>query len=33
MEGIRDAIKNDRFLEFKEQIYKEYGLNESDKDF
>ena len=33
MEGIRDAIKNDRFLEFKEQVYKEYGLNESDKDF
>ena len=33
MEGIRDAIKNDRFLEFKEQVYKEYGLNKSDKDF
>ncbi|MBQ6817336.1 MAG: tRNA guanosine(34) transglycosylase Tgt [Bacilli bacterium] len=32
-EGIREAIKNDRFLEFKEQVYKEYGLNESDKDF
>ena len=32
-EGIRQAIKEDRFLEFKEQVYKEYGLNESDKDF
>ena len=32
-DGIRKAIKEDRFLEFKEQVYKEYGLNESDKDF
>lgn len=32
-EGIRQAIKEDRFLEFKEQVYKDYGLNESDKDF
>ena len=32
-DGIRQAIKEDRFLEFKEQVYKEYGLNESDKDF
>ena len=32
-EKIRQAIKEDRFLEFKEQVYKEYGLNESDKDF
>ncbi len=31
--GIRQAIKEDRFIEFKEQIYHEYGLNESDKDF
>lgn len=32
-EGIRNAIREDRFLEFKEQVYKDYGLNESDKDF
>lgn len=32
-DGIRQAIKEDRFLEFKEQVYKDYGLNESDKDF
>ena len=32
-EGAREAIKEDRFLEYKEQVYKEYGLNESDKDF
>lgn len=32
-EGARKAIKEDRFLEYKEQVYKEYGLNESDKDF
>lgn len=31
-EGIREAIKEDRFLEFKEQVYKEYGI-ENDKDF
>ena len=32
-EGIRKAIKEDRFLEFKEEVYREYGLNDSDKDF
>ena len=32
-EGARDAIKEDRFLEYKERVYQEYGLNESDKDF
>lgn len=32
-EGAREAIKEDRFLEYKEKVYKEYGLNESDKDF
>lgn len=32
-EGIREAIKNDRFMEFKEEVYKEYGLYDSDKDF
>ncbi len=32
-EGIRKAIREDRFLEFKEKVYKEYGLNENDKDF
>ena len=32
-EGAREAIKEDRFLEYKERVYKEYGLNESDKDF
>ncbi len=31
--GIRDAIREDRFLEFKKQIYEEYGLNDNDKDF
>ena len=31
-EGIREAIKEDRFLEFKEQVYKEYGI-EDEKDF
>ena len=30
---IREAIKEDRFLEFKAEFYKEYGLNNSDKDF
>ena len=33
MKNIRQAIKEDRFLEFKEEIYKKYGLNENDKDF
>lgn len=32
-EGIREAIKEDRFLEFKKKIYEEYGLNDNDKDF
>ena len=32
-EGAREAIKEDRFLEYKEKVYQEYGLNESDKDF
>lgn len=31
--NIRKAILEDRFLEFKEQVYKDYGLNEKDKDF
>ena len=31
-EGIRQAIKEDRFLEFKEKVYKDYGIKE-DKDF
>ena len=33
MENIRKAIKEDRFLEFKEEFYEKYGLNNSDKDF
>lgn len=32
-ENIRKAIKEDRFLEFKEQVYRDYGLNDNDKDF
>lgn len=32
-EGIREAIKEDRFLEFKQKVYEEYGLNDNDKDF
>lgn len=32
-ENIRQAIKEDRFLEYKEQVYREYGLHFSDKDF
>ena len=31
--NIREAIKEDRFLEYKEKVYREYGLNEKDKDF
>jgi len=31
--NIRKAIKEDRFLEYKEKVYQEYGLNEKDKDF
>ena len=33
MRNIRLAIKEDRFLEFKEEFYQKYGLNESDRDF
>lgn len=33
MANIRLAIKENRFLEFKEAFYEKYGLNESDKDF
>jgi queuine tRNA-ribosyltransferase len=32
-ENIRKALREDRFLEFKAQVYREYGLNENDKDF
>ena len=32
-DNIRQAIKEDRFLEFKEEFYAKYGLNESDRDF
>ena len=31
-EDIREAIKNDTFMELKERVYKEYGIKE-DKDF
>jgi queuine tRNA-ribosyltransferase len=30
---IRQALKEDRFLEFKEEVYQEYGLYDNDKDF
>ena len=33
MENIRQAIKEDRFLEFKKEFYEKYGLNNNDKDF
>ncbi len=33
MENIRLAIKEDRFLEFKESFYEKYGLNDNEKDF
>ena len=33
MKNIREAIKNDSFLEFKESFYNKYGLNEKDSDF
>ncbi len=33
MKDIRLAIKENRFLEFKNIFYEKYGLNESDKDF
>jgi len=31
--GIKEAIREDRFLEFKEKVYRDYGLNEKDTDF
>ena len=31
-EDIREAIKNDTFMELKEKVYREYGIKE-DKDF
>lgn len=31
--NIRQAILEDRFYEFKEKVYQEYGLYESEKDF
>lgn len=33
MKGIRNAIKEDRFLEFKAAFYEKYGLDNNDKDF
>lgn len=33
MADIRQAIREDRFLEFKEAFYASYGLNESESDF
>jgi queuine tRNA-ribosyltransferase len=33
MRGIRKAIAEDRFLEYKEEFYHEYGLDHSEKDF
>lgn len=33
MANIRQAIKEDRFLEFKKEFYEKYGLNNNDKDF
>jgi len=32
-ENIRAAIKEDRFIEYKQKVYKDYGLNDNDKDF
>ncbi len=29
----REAIKEDRFLEYKKEVYEKYGLNNNDKDF
>lgn len=31
--GARKAIEEDRFMEYKEEVYKEYGLNDNEKDF
>ncbi len=33
MKNIRQAIREDRFLEFKEEFYQKYGLNNSERDF
>ena len=33
MKNIRIAIQEERFLEFKDQFYEKYGLNQSNKDF
>lgn len=32
-DNIRKAIKEDRFYEYKEEVYRKYGLHDSDKDF
>ena len=32
-ENIRQALLEDRFMEYKAQVYADYGLNNSDKDF
>ena len=29
----REAIKEDRFMEYKKQVYEQYGLNDNEKDF
>ena len=29
----REAIKEDRFLEYKKEVYEKYGLNNNEKDF
>lgn len=31
--NIRAAIREDRFMEYKNQVYKDYGLYDNDKDF
>lgn len=33
VEGARNAISEGTFKEYKDKVYQEYGLNESDKDF
>jgi len=33
MTNARKAIEEDRFLEYKEKVYREYGLNDKEKDF
>ena len=33
MKNIRQAIKENRFLEYKQAFYEKYGLKENDKDF